>query len=277
MTRASRVVWVRLRLILALAAAVLFPMVGAGTTASASAPVGYEFDGLAFYQFGAPGDLAGGPGGCPDTGFVRITNNGASTFTGTLGFTAISGFGANDSASYSVTLAPGAHPSFSFNCESSNQFGFNGAFGTTQNGAEFFMMGTVSNGTNSESVNLSVFDKDIHSGAPRLNPFGVALDNYILQGGDPLGRDTSDNYETTQAPGPFQFFEAAPPSEQAITATGMTFSATEGTSFTGPVASFTDPATAATAAEYSATIDWGDGSSLDTTAVVSGGRRALPR
>src|SRR5262249_14912077 len=43
-----------------------------------------------------------------------------------------------------------------------------------------------------------------------------------------------------------------------ITASGTTISATEGASFTGPVASFTDPDTSATASEYTATIDWGD-------------------
>jgi hypothetical protein len=43
-----------------------------------------------------------------------------------------------------------------------------------------------------------------------------------------------------------------------ITANGTTFGATEGVTFTGTVATFTDPDPASTAAEYSATIDWGD-------------------
>jgi len=38
-----------------------------------------------------------------------------------------------------------------------------------------------------------------------------------------------------------------PPSEQSITATGTTIQATEGQLFTGPVASFSDPAATATA------------------------------
>jgi PKD repeat protein len=57
--------------------------------------------------------------------------------------------------------------------------------------------------------------------------------------------------------------------DQPITASGTTFSATEGASFSGDVATFTDPDTAATASEYSATIDWGDGSA--TTAGTIGG------
>jgi hypothetical protein len=53
-----------------------------------------------------------------------------------------------------------------------------------------------------------------------------------------------------------------PPSDAAITATGVTFSATEGKPFAAQtVANFHDPDPMSTAAEYSATIDWGDGSS----------------
>ncbi|HEX9099755.1 MAG TPA: Ig-like domain-containing protein [Candidatus Dormibacteraeota bacterium] len=48
--------------------------------------------------------------------------------------------------------------------------------------------------------------------------------------------------------------------EKQITAQGTTFNATEGLPFSGKVATFTDPDTNATNAEYSATIDWGDGS-----------------
>jgi hypothetical protein len=62
-----------------------------------------------------------------------------------------------------------------------------------------------------------------------------------------------------------------PPGDPLITATGTTFSATEGTSFSGKVASFHDPDTSATAAEYSATIDWGDGTSSAGTISGSGG------
>lgn len=57
--------------------------------------------------------------------------------------------------------------------------------------------------------------------------------------------------------------------DEPITASGTTFSATEGASFSGDVATFTDPDTAATVSEYSATIDWGDSSA--TTAGTIGG------
>src|SRR5262249_10081769 len=91
--------------------------------------------------------------------------------------------------------------------ESSNQGGYGGPTGSTQNGVTIFLNGTVSLGSNSEAVSLSVFDKDVHSGSFRTNPFGVSLDNYVLQGGDPLRRDTGDACEDTQAPGHFTFSE----------------------------------------------------------------------
>jgi Bacterial Ig-like domain (group 1) len=59
-----------------------------------------------------------------------------------------------------------------------------------------------------------------------------------------------------------------PEGDQAISATGTTVSGTEGASFSGTVATFTDPDTSATASEYAATIEWGDGSS--STGTVSG-------
>jgi hypothetical protein len=60
-------------------------------------------------------------------------------------------------------------------------------------------------------------------------------------------------------------------SEQPITATGQAVTATEGQSFSGTVATFTDPDTNATASEYSATIDWGDGNTSTGTISGSGG------
>jgi len=264
---------VHLRLTLALVAAGLLAIGATVPPASASSSVPYQFDGVAFYQFGAPPDACCGPGGLPDTGYVRITNNGTSTFVGNIGFHAIACTGIDFSNSFSVTLNPGDHRTFSFSPEGSNFGGFNGPCGGLQDGAQFFMSGTVSLGSDSQTVDLSIFDKDIHSGVVRTNPYGVIVDNYILQGGDPFGRDTQDDFETTQTPGNFQFALAStPPPDEPITAGGMTFGATEGTSFSGDVASFGDPDPNATAAEYTAAIDWGDGtSSSGTVSGPSGG------
>ena len=57
--------------------------------------------------------------------------------------------------------------------------------------------------------------------------------------------------------------------EQPIAATGATISATEGTAFTGTVATITDPDPNATANEYTAFIDWGD-STPATSGTVTG-------
>src|SRR5712692_1947007 len=125
----GRLVGTRLRLMVTLVAAVLFPMVGTAATASAAAVVPYQFDGVAFYQFGDPGDkLVGAPSPNPDTGFVRITNSGGSTFAGNIGFNAITGGGGDQSRSYAVTLNPGDHVSISIDSESSNAGGFNEPF-----------------------------------------------------------------------------------------------------------------------------------------------------
>jgi len=175
-----------------------------------AAGVQYQFDGVALYQFGGPptADFHFGPNGNPDTSFVVITNNGLSTFTGNIGFNALSGCAVDFSVSYAVTLAPSKSASVSINDEASNQCGYNGPFDaapTAQLGAKFFMNGTVSLGPDTDAVDLSILDKDIHSGVFATNPFGVNLDNYILQGGDPFGRDTGDAFEVAQAHGPFQF------------------------------------------------------------------------
>lgn len=59
--------------------------------------------------------------------------------------------------------------------------------------------------------------------------------------------------------------------EQPISATGTTISAVEGSPFSGVVATVSDPDTAATASEYSATIDWGDGSPSTSGALAGSG------
>lgn len=130
---------------------------------------------------------------------------GTTTFSGTIGQNALAGDGVTDfSYSHAVVLAPGTSVVFAANSESSNFGGYGGATGTTQNGIEIFLNG-IFNGT--EAVALSVFDKDVHSGVPRVNPFGEVVDSYVLQGRDSLGRDTGDDFEVSQAPGQFRFIE----------------------------------------------------------------------
>lgn len=61
------------------------------------------------------------------------------------------------------------------------------------------------------------------------------------------------------------------PSDQPLTAEGQNLSGVEGAEVNGTVATFTDPDTSATAGEYAATIEWGDGSSSAGTVSGSGG------
>jgi len=57
-------------------------------------------------------------------------------------------------------------------------------------------------------------------------------------------------------------------SDDLIVGSGTSLTATEGASVTGTVATFTDPDSGATSAEYAATIDWGD--STTSTGTITG-------
>ncbi|MGX4803391.1 PEP-CTERM sorting domain-containing protein [Bradyrhizobium guangdongense] len=144
----------------------------------------------------------GGGSPSPDTGFAEVVNNGPTTFTGSVSTTAVSnGAGDLSNTFLGLTLAPGQAVSFAIGTESSNVGGFNGPFGSPQPGVIITLNGLF----NGQSALLSVNDSNIHSGVFRTNPFGVTLDNYVLQGGDPLGRDTGDGFEESQAQGHVNF------------------------------------------------------------------------
>ena len=73
-------------------------------------------------------------------------------------------------------------------------------------GALFTFTGTGA----SAGMSGSIYDKDIHSGVFRdvnaapsglSGPLGTLSDSYVLQGGDPFGGDTQDNFEVSQASG----------------------------------------------------------------------------
>ena len=193
----------------------LFSGVGL-TTGAAHAQVGYTLDVTTHYQFGSPGPTLNNVTGGPDTGFFQIMNNGTTTFMGSIGDVAVSNFGGDVSfTSAPLTLAPGASAWVGIgpaggSFDSSNVGGYNGPFGSSQPGVLINLMGTVTDGVNTEGVSLSVHDSDIHSGVIR-SANGHPSDSYVLQGGDPTGGDTGDGFETTQADGHFEFFEAPAP------------------------------------------------------------------
>jgi hypothetical protein len=201
------------RTVLALLGAILL-----GASNAHAGPLGYTLDVTTSYGFGTPAGNIGAYSGGPDTSFVTITNNGTTTFTGTISDVAVSQFSGDFSQSFAgMTLAPGASVVFTTSPESSNVGGFNGPFGSPQPGITI-MLGGLINGT--EAVSLSVSDKEIHSGV--INGGGVT-DAYVLQGGNPTGGDYGDAIETTQAPGHFRFFEAPAgvPEPASLTLLGM--------------------------------------------------------
>ncbi len=99
---------------------------------------------------------------------------------------------------------------------------------------------------------------------------GLACDNTDFA---PLGSLWSkDTYDWVLRAFEVPAGQCAPGGDPAITATGTPFSALEGASASGTVATFTDPDPKATAAEYAATIDWGDAtSSAGTISGPAGG------
>lgn len=169
--------------------------------ATSEAAVNYSLKAVTFYQIGSPSDRVTGCAGY-DTGYVRFINTGTSTLTGTFSIAGVDAQGVSRSDSVYRTLAPGETLGSLTNntCDSSNVNGYNKRAGDTDLGIEIRFDGTATQNGSSETIALSVFDKDVHSGSVRY-PFGVASDSYVFQGGDPYGRDTGDDFEVTQAPG----------------------------------------------------------------------------
>ena len=188
---------------------------GVGLTAGAAhAQVGYTLDVTTGYSF-APVSRDAGPDGGPDTGFATFTNNGTTVFSGDLALDGTSPGQGHLNTTLAVTLNPGDSKTLTLSSESSNQGGWNKVGGgIPDNGIQISLVGTVGG---VELVNLSVFDKDIHSGVSR-SANGTLSDSYVLQGGDPFGGDTGDGFETTQAPGHFEFFEAPAPASTPLPA-----------------------------------------------------------
>jgi hypothetical protein len=166
---------------------------GAATMMSAgAASAAHNLEVSAHYDFGCYTATAGYCGD-PDTSFVTFTNNGAKAWTGMIGDVADTACCGSFSQGGVITLAPGASFTFGTSPESSNFGGFG------PDGMEIDM------------GNFKTNDEAMHSGVFRTNPFGVTLDNFVLQGGDPFGRDTGDAYEVTQADSHAFFISSAVP------------------------------------------------------------------
>src|SRR5258708_6837705 len=104
---------------------------------------------------------------------------------------------------------------------------------------------------------------------------GTPVDHVIVSGTNPYSLRFADGggfcektTTTVNNFAGFNFHVDLAISDRAITAAGTGVSAAEGKAFAGQVATFSDVDTNATAADYSATINWGDGAT--STGVVSG-------
>ncbi len=174
-------------------------------------PVGYDIGITTSYANGNNGGLLdAGPAGSPDTGFATFVNNGSSTFIGNLILDGTTPSAVHYNTTLAVTLAPGQSKVLSLNNESSNSGGFNptAGAGSLDNGIQVELVGNMTLGVNTEAVNLSVYDSQIHSGVFR-SANGHSSDSYVLQGGDPYGGDTGDAFELSQTSGQYAFFEAS--------------------------------------------------------------------
>ena len=174
------------------------------------------------------------------------------------------------------SLNPGSIASFtgvSFSACNSLSWGYQLDGGPNQIQATFpggCHSGTGSNvtvGPFATSMSLRVFEVDNHCGATYYSD-GTPVDHVIVSGSNPYSLRFADagafcerETTTTNTFSGCNLCLDLAISEAPITAAGTSSSATEGGSFTATVATFTDADPAGTAAEYAATIDWGDGSS----------------
>ena len=85
--------------------------------------------------------------------------------------------------------------------------------------------------------------------------------------------DSSVKVGATANHGPFSLFGSLQPASDTtpLSVTGASLTATEGFAFDGSVAAFTASAAAAAASDFTATIDWGDGTSTTSGTVTSTG------
>jgi hypothetical protein len=163
----------------------------------------------------------------PNTGYFAVDNTGSTTFAGIVGTVAVSSFAGDLSfASGAVVLAPGETVSIAIPDNSEDVGGFNGPYYFYRPGVEITLNGTISNGALTEAVALLVADRDMHSGDPRTDVFGLTSDSFVLQGGDLWGFQNPDPFALSQAYGVYTFSQPVPePGSGTILAAGMTVAA----------------------------------------------------
>jgi hypothetical protein len=192
-------------------------------------PIGYEIQVTTAYAAGNPfGNRIDKAYVEPTTGYFQIANIGETTFAGTVGTIAVSSFAGDLSFnSAPLVLRPGQSISVAIPNDAANVGGFNGPFYFYRPGVEITLNGTISDSLLSETVSLLVADRDIHSGVPRTDEYGLTSDSFVLQGGDPWGFQTAKAFALSQSNGAYIFAESVPePASLSVLAIGMTAAAT---------------------------------------------------
>jgi len=136
--------------------------------------------------------------------------------------------------------------------------------------------GTVATFTSSNTAGLAsdfVATIDWGDGTTTAGIIAGSNGNYTVTGTHAYANDGTESVTVSiadDAPGTATATAASTANilEGDLTGTGATFSATEGSSFSGNVATFNDAASTATAASFTATIDWGDGSGTSAGTVT---------
>jgi hypothetical protein len=181
--------------------------------AGRSAVIGYNFTVTTAYAVSDPFPDRLDPSFTePDTGYFEISDTGKTSFLGVVGTIAVSPqVGDLSFTSGPLVLAPGQSVSVAIPDNSANVGGFNGPAYFYRPGIEITLNGLVSNGLATEAVSLLVADRDIHSGVPRTDQYGLTSDSFVLQGGDPWGFDTGAAFGLSQADGVFVFAQVTEP------------------------------------------------------------------
>jgi hypothetical protein len=103
------------------------------------------------------------------------------------------------------------------------------------------------------------------NGGISIAPTLAAGGSYTIDGTNCSGLSTDTSHTISYVGGAFSVARS-----DTLSGTSVAFSAVVGSAFSGSIANFTDTYTASTSADFTASIDWGDGSS-STAGMIGGG------
>ena len=103
------------------------------------------------------------------------------------------------------------------------------------------------------------------NGGTSIAPTLAAGSSYTIDGTTCSGLSTDTSHSISYVGGAFSVAQS-----DTLSGTSVAFSAVVGSAFSGSIANFTDTNTASTSADFTASIDWGDGSS-STAGIIGGG------